>query len=356
MDYQDLKQFLCNITAPITYIMIMNNGEFKPIRGLLQRLKKNLEVHMNKNLFISDHPENIGYAAALNEAIRHVLTYSVKEIPWIFVSNVDVRFGDTFMPEFVNVVNRHTTGQEIRLQRLKDEIAEEWKTAANAPNRRYLYRSDKRPIVTAPSLPYRIRIMPYSEMRKQFADIYGMFFANSIPHMATTALPRLMLETVGFFDENYYPTYSEDDDYAWRMHALGFRDYFSPKGRYVHFDMTNTFFNSDIRENGIAKYPAYTVQALKYTRVHYRPYRHYYRRYKWFPYSKYLSPEDGPERIDLPFKGVIPVDMWVLDPKHLTSILQIGEGKLCRRHYSRYDMNVLNFNVSENGEIIRVNP
>ncbi|KPI82607.1 beta galactofuranosyl transferase, partial [Leptomonas seymouri] len=273
--------------------MLINNGEFKPLRDLLERLEKKLPTYMNKNLFISHHPENTGYAAAVNEGLRRVLTYPVKEVPWVFITNADVRFGGTLIPEFVKVVNTYTKDQEIRIQKLQDEVAKEAQELTTVTDRRFTYRSDKLPVVTAPSLPYRIRIMPYSKMRTQFGGIYGMFFTNTIPHMATFALARLTLETVGFFDENYYPAYGEDHDYVWRMHALGFRDYLWRRGPYVHYEFSNINANAGIRENGIATYPAYTVPSSKFRRMNHVPFLNYYRRTKWFPGNKQLRPEDG---------------------------------------------------------------
>ncbi|KPI89304.1 beta galactofuranosyl transferase [Leptomonas seymouri] len=343
MDYQDLKQLFCNITVPITYIMLINNGEFKPLRDLLERLEKKLPTYMNKNLFIIHHPENIGYAAAVNEGLRRVLTYPVKEVPWVFITNMDVRFGGTLISEFVQNVNEKTDDQKEWIARLNREVAKEAVNLINVTDPRFTYRSSQSPIVTAPSLPHRIRVMPYSEMRTQFAGIYGMFFPNSEPHMATFALSRLTLETVGFFDENYYPAYGEDHDYVWRMHALGFLDFLSPKGRYVHFHCANLEVNAEVLTRGVAKYTAYTAQSLKFHRMNHQPYRLYYRKVKWFPDSRLLEPEDGPERSLLPFRGSIPVDLWVLDPNRRESIRLVGEGKLCRRHYRYYDMNLLNF-------------
>ncbi|KPA79379.1 beta galactofuranosyl transferase [Leptomonas pyrrhocoris] len=344
MDYQDLKNFFCNITAPMTYIMLINNGEFKPLRGLLDRLERKLELYMNKNLFITHHPENIGYASAVNEGLRYVMSYTVKEVPWVFITNADVRFSTVLVPDFVRNVNEKTKDQEDRLRKLNEEVAQEAVTASNVPDRRFTYRSSTLPIITATSLPYRIRVMPYTEMRKQFADTYGIFFTSSKPHMATFVLSRLLLATVGLFDENYYPAYGEDHDYVWRLEALGFGQYVSPEGQFIHFENANLNVNADVKTRGVAKYTAYTIQGLKFGRMNYQPFRLYYRRSKWFPDSTVLDVDHG--RKMLPFNGSIPVDMWVLDSKRRNTIWLIGEAKLCRRDYQLYDLNLLRFTVS----------
>lgn len=344
MDYQDLKHLFCNITAPMTYIMLINNGEFKPLRGLLDRLERHLQVYMNKNLFIIHHPENTGYASAVNEGLRHVITFSVKEVPWVFVTNADVRFGPKLISNFVHVVQDKTKNQEDRLQQLDAEVAREAEMAAVLPDRRFAYRNSSLPIVTATSLPFRIRVMPYEEMKKQFNGTYGIFFTNSVEHMATFAISRLLLATVGLFDENYYPAYGEDHDYVWRLEALGFGKYLSPKGQFIHFENANLDVIADTRTRGITKYTAYSIQGLKFGRMNYQPFRLHYRWSKWFPGNPILDASEG--RKQLPFDGQIPVDMWVLDAKRRNTIWQIGENKLCRRHYQLYNLSVLNFTVA----------
>jgi galactofuranosyltransferase len=343
MDYQDIKQLFCNITAPMTYIMFINNGEFKPLRRLLERLEVALETYMNKNLFIIHHPENTGYASAVNEGLRHVMTFSVKEVPWILITNADVRFGEQLVPSFVQQVNHLTKDQEAVIAKLDAEVEQEATTAANAPDRRFTYRSSSLPVVTATSLPYRIRVLPPVEMQKTFAGTYGIFFPNTKPHMAAFAISRLLLATVGLFDENYYPAYGEDHDYEWRLQALGFQKYLSPKNQFIHFENANLNVNADLKTRGVAKYTAYTTQGLKFGRMNYQPFRLHYRRSKWFPGNPTLEASKG--RQLLPFGGQIPVDMWVLDSNRREIIRQIGENQRCRRHYQLYNLSLLNFTV-----------
>lgn len=344
MDYQDLKQFFCNLTAPMTYVMFINNGEFKPLRGLLDRLEKRLDVYMDKSLFIIHHPENTGYSGAVNEGLRHAMRFSVKEVPWVMIANADVRFAASLVPSFVEQVGVYTRDQEQVIQSLDEEVAQEAVTATNVSDRRFTYRSSQYPIITATSLPYRIRSMPPQEMRKQFVEHYGMFFPTDVAHMAAFAMSRLLLATVGFFDENYYPTYGEDHDYVWRLEALGFQLYKSPKGQFIHFENANIGVNRDIGMRGIAKSTAYTIQSMKYGRMSYQPFRLHYRRTKWFPGNPVLEAEKG--RQPLPFSGQIPVDMWVLDEKRRNSIWKIGENELCRGDYQYYNTSLLKFNVS----------
>ncbi|KAG5477124.1 hypothetical protein LSCM4_04340 [Leishmania orientalis] len=343
MDYQDIKQLFCNITVPITYVMFINNGEFRPLRSLLDRLVDELSEYVGKNLFVIHHPENIGYASAVNEGLRHALTFSVDQVPWVFVTNADVRFAPGLLTEFVTRTSELTRNQKARMLRLDEEVTAESKTLKSVTDARFAFRSNTPPIVTASSLPYRIRTMPPEEMKKQFADTYGIFFTDCREFMASFALSRLTIATVGFFDENYYPSYGEDHDYVWRMNALGYKQYVSKPGQFVHFENANVNAGGDSKRYGVIKFTAYSIQSAKFGRMNFQPFRLHYRRSKWFPDSAVLEANKG--RKPLPFDGIIPVDMWVLDSERRQSIWEIGENVRCARDYKHYNLNLLQFSV-----------
>ncbi|KAG5497763.1 hypothetical protein JKF63_04030 [Porcisia hertigi] len=344
LDYQDIKVLFCNITAPITYIMFINNGEFDPLRKLLDRLSDKMSDYLDKRLFIIHHPENVGYAAAVNEGLRHALTFSVERVPWVFITNADVRFGQGLIEDFIAKVNKETENQTTRMKELEAEVAAEPTALKNVADARFTYRSDKPPVVTAPSLPYRIRAMPPEEMVREFEDTYGVFYTSHVPYMSTFALPRLTIATVGFFDENHYPAYGEDHDYAWRMHALGFKVYCSKRGRYVHIENANLDADRLSKEYGLYKYTAYVQQSLKFARMNYQPIRLEYRRTKWFPNQRIVETDMG--RMPLPFRGNLPVDMWVVDTQRRETIIDMGEARRCRSVHRLYNLSLLDFNVS----------
>ncbi|CBZ27568.1 beta galactofuranosyl transferase [Leishmania mexicana MHOM/GT/2001/U1103] len=343
MDYQDIKQLFCNTTAPMTYITFINNGMFLPLRSLLDRLAVELGHYVDKNLFIIHHPENIGYAAAVNEGLRHALSFSVAQVPWVFITNADVRFAPGLIAEFVAQTKEKTEGQLERIRSLDLEVIAEARTLENVPDPRFAFHSNSYPIITASSLPYRIRTMPPQEMKKQFADTYGIFYTDYKEFMATFALSRLAIATVGFFDENYYPAYGEDHDYLWRMAALGYKKYFSERGKYVHYENANLKVDEAARNRGIFKSTVYFIQSMKFGRMNHQPFRLQYRRAKWFPDSVTLYPEIGNK--PLPFNGTIPVDMWVLDTERRRFIWEVGENIRCHYDYKPYNMKLLDFAV-----------
>nr|ADG26596.1 glycosyltransferase [Leishmania donovani] len=343
MDYQDIKQLFCNITVPMTYIMFINNGEFHPLRSLLNRLAVELKDFVDKNLFIVHHPENIGYAAAVNEGLRHALQFSIEQVPWVFITNADVRFAPDLIPEFVSQAHAKTRNQREILRMLDEEVAAEARTLRNVPDQRFAYRSSELPVVSASSLPYRIRTMAPEEMKRQFADTYGVFYTDSKEFMATFALSRLAIATVGFFDENFCPAYGEDHDYVWRMKALGYKSYMSMRGKYVHFENANLNADGAARNRGIFRSTAYFMQSMRFERMNYELFRLEYRRNKWFSVEGTLYQETG--RKPLPFNGTIPVDTWVLDPQRLRSIYEIGEGMRCRSSYKYYNTELLQFSA-----------
>lgn len=57
---------------------------------------------------------------------------------------------------------------------------------------------------------------------RYFHGHYGKLYLVPDQHSAF-AVTRLMVSTVGYFDENLYPAYDEDIDWNFRMNALGFR-------------------------------------------------------------------------------------------------------------------------------------
>ena len=53
---------------------------------------------------------------------------------------------------------------------------------------------------------------------------------------AALAIPRSLFERLGGFDEHFAPAYYEDADLAMRVRAAGYRVYYQPAARVVHFE------------------------------------------------------------------------------------------------------------------------
>lgn len=79
LDYMDLKALMCNITTPVRRMMIVNSGIYRPLRGLLDRLVQ--FTNYPDGLLVRHHPENVGYATAVNMGFRWALDLGHKRSP-----------------------------------------------------------------------------------------------------------------------------------------------------------------------------------------------------------------------------------------------------------------------------------
>ncbi|EPY29656.1 galactofuranosyltransferase [Strigomonas culicis] len=311
--------------------MLINNGIFSPLRNLLAQTST---LGLDDRLFYKDHPENIGYAAAVNEGFHTALALSSEQVPWVYVSNCDVRFHPTFLSEFVVKVNTETVQDAPLLLRLSQLVQQE-----NISSRPSL--SD-RSVGKARLLPDYVRRNPLKKENRIFEGRYGLFFPNCFFEMSSFAVSRLHLETVGLLDENFYPAYGEDFDYKWRSEALGFKFVTSRCGLFKHYENANLKIltapiNIEFPISVLhrSEFPQY----VRFQRMNYHPIRKEYRRAKWFPFSRTITVDSG--RVLLPFNGKLPVDMWVRDPERSLTIWRIGEGLQCACEYRKYNISLL---------------
>lgn len=343
MDVYDLKHLFCNITAPISKIMLINNGNFSVMEKLVDLVKLKLAEFVDRQLFITHHRENTGYSGAINEGLRKSLEFPIKEVPWVLICNADVRFSQDLFPKMTAIIEKETAADGEIMASLQTEVDEENAEVANGStskfDNKFAYHSSEGNIVTSQLLPKRIRMMSDKEMQKQFKEHYGIFYPSHSPDMAAFVLTRLIISTVGFFDENYFPAYGEDDDFRWRAQALGFKSYNMSPGLFRHYNNANLRAALLADNLGIFKSRTIKKQFMQFKRMNYQPFRLSYRRLKWFPGMNYLDVNEGRE--PLPFKGSIPVDMWILDHKRYQSIRDVGEAKICNSGYSEYNSSLL---------------
>lgn len=73
---------------------------------------------------------------------------------------------------------------------------------------------------------------------------------------AALAIPRALFERLGGFDEHFAPAYYEDADLAMRVRAAGYRVYYQPAARVVHFEGVSAGTDRGPVVSGMKRYQA----------------------------------------------------------------------------------------------------
>lgn len=240
-ELRDIKQYICNLTVPFKHLMFVQNG---PIYSMSEFLDATEAIFaFTPRLQIRRYPKNLGYAGALNVAMRHALTFPFAEVPYFFMSNNDVRFHPRTLEEALpKFLAASMSGAEL----LKEFIAE----VATEPNQYTpeafravpLRSSDgEHVLVTSRYLPDRVRYMSAMDRAKIFRGHAGVLYPDQNQQTAVWALSRLAIETVGFFDENCFPAYYEDTEYLTRTQLFGFSVVNAARGRAGTIHLVNNF-------------------------------------------------------------------------------------------------------------------
>ncbi|GET89413.1 galactofuranosyltransferase lpg1-like protein [Leishmania tarentolae] len=232
---QDLKALICNLTMPYRYIVLAQNGdtpEVTPFFHLLHRV-----FAFTRRLTVLQFPDNIGYAGAVNAGLREALSHPFSEVPYVHIVHNDVRFLFSSHEECVARAYNTTTRDKVMIEALEKEVAtepNEYTPLIRQPDglRKPLLpgtplpqQQDRKPfVVTSALLPDRMRYMTPSKRAELMAGYTSFMFANSYGHYTSVFLSRLAVQTVGFFDENFFPILYDDTDYRWRAHLLGFAE------------------------------------------------------------------------------------------------------------------------------------
>ncbi|KPA82051.1 beta galactofuranosyl glycosyle transferase [Leptomonas pyrrhocoris] len=223
-ELRDIKQFVCNVTVPFKHLMYVQNG---PLYSTSEFLDATEAVFsFTTRLQIRRYPKNIGYAGALNVAMRHAMTFPFEEVPFFTTSNNDVRFpGDALVHALPKFLSASMSGAGL-LKEFMAEVATEPNEYTPEVFRAVPLRSwdGEHVVVTSRYLPDRVRYMNADERKKIFRSHAGVLFPDWSVQAAFYALTRLAIETAGFFDENCYPAYWEDPDYMQRVRFLGLHD------------------------------------------------------------------------------------------------------------------------------------
>nr|ACS87821.1 putative galactofuranosyltransferase [Angomonas deanei] len=222
-ELRDLKQFLCNVTVPVKHLMIVQNG---PLRSTSEFLDATEAIFaFTPRLVVRRFPRNRGYAGALNVGMRHAMSFPIEEVPFYFMSNTDVRFRESTLVQGLPRFQAASLKGADLLQQLQAEVATEPNEYTPPQFRDVPLRSwdGEHVLTTSRSLPDRVRYMAVADRRTIFRDHVGLLYPNMDPQTAAWGFSRLMIETVGFFDENCFPAYYEDSEYISRSQLFGFK-------------------------------------------------------------------------------------------------------------------------------------
>ncbi|MBQ8703031.1 MAG: glycosyltransferase [Bacteroidales bacterium] len=178
------------------------------------------EVHVIAN------KENVGFARANNQALQAIHS------PFLLLLNPDtIVERDTFV-QCVDFMRQHPDcgGLTVKMVDGKGNYLRESKRGFPSPQASF----------------YKIvgltRLFPRSQ---RFAAYYmGHLGENDINEIeilpgAFLMLSREAYEKVGGLDESYF-MYGEDIDYSWRIHLAGYKNYYLPTTRIVHYKGEST--------------------------------------------------------------------------------------------------------------------
>lgn len=165
-----LKRLILSIDYPVENLFVLNNNGRNELNNELDELKK-LNSKYIKNIFVTNMPGNIGVACAWNLTIK-----SYMMAPFWIVASDDIGFGEGFLKEMYEAA---TNDSEVGI-----------------------------------------------------VHGYGGDFEDGA--WDTFLIKDFVIQKYGLFDENTYPAYCEDVDYAMRMKNLPVKRIKSLKSVYYH--------------------------------------------------------------------------------------------------------------------------
>ncbi|ORC89095.1 beta galactofuranosyl glycosyltransferase [Trypanosoma theileri] len=326
LDLPDFRELMCNITVPVRLLVLVQNGEEPQLSAFLQSL---LDAYgWSGRLVVRHHAENIGYSGAVNVGLRLALSRPREEVPFVFITNSDVTFSPDLLPRLLQEVHTRTQKDAARIDQLEAEVQREPSGHAPAGRRAKVLRSPhgNSSLSTSALLPDRIRYAPAKERANAFSEHYGLFCMNLKESCFTSViLTRLAISSVGFFDENFYPSYVEDIDYDVRRRLLGFKKYVTNYGTFVHISNLN-------------------LRAARFTMT---PTALWFRRafelkaMRIYAFNKWNTDNAGPGSFDEPFNGIIPVDVWVRDDEMIKKVQEYAQMMLKQCPILTYNTDLL---------------
>jgi GT2 family glycosyltransferase len=204
------KGFLRTIKTGRRYgLILINNGSTDGTADYFSHLGSRPDV------FVKNFDKNIGVAAAWNYGIK--AAYRIFNSDYFFIANNDILLSpvaiDNLIAVFSNPSIVLSSGDDVsgRVVAPDDVLA-----------------------VLGPS---REKLKPH-------------------PDFSCFMLGKKAIARIGFFDENFYPAYFEDNDYHYRIRLAGLRAVKTNRAPYFHFGSRTIRENAGIRELSNAGYLA----------------------------------------------------------------------------------------------------
>ncbi|KEG11420.1 beta galactofuranosyl glycosyltransferase [Trypanosoma grayi] len=325
LDLHDFQDVMCNISVPIRLLVLVQNGREPQLSSFLDELEA--AYGWSRRLVVRRRPENIGYSGAVNFGLRLAMSLPREKMPFVFVTNSDVTFSPDLLPRLLQDAHVMTLHDAARMDELAAEVADESSGHAPASRRIKVLRSSSNisALSTSVLLPDRIRYAPAKERVKTFSRHFGYFCMDYRQSCFTSViLTRLAVSTVGYFDENFYPAYAEDVDYAMRLRMLGFQQHVVSHGTFVHRS------NLNLRKSFGAATDAVWFRRVYRTRLT-----------RVYAVQKWGREEVCCDGFKEPFNGTLPLDVWVRDDIRIARARAYGHSILTELPNATYDISLL---------------
>lgn len=340
-----VRALMCNITVPIRRLLYVQNFALMATDAFFDDVQRAFDF--TDRLRVVRCADNLGFAGTVNLGARDALARQPREVPFFTIGNNDVRFPPGVLRAQLRRFHAATAGDEAVLSRLEAEVAAEPSEHTPPGHRAAPLRSRGTDtyLVTSRLLPDRVRYAPEEERRRAFVGHAGALFFDEAKETAFLGMPRLALETAGYWDENFYPAYYEDTDFYVRMTRLGFSDVVPDKGEGSSIHLRNAVLRAFNQANEAAAItdPSATDSVVPTTHlptdlaaVHAEQRALFkslgliigqhlsltYMRVKWtFPEVEVAV---GPFLIS-PAPPVLPMDCWVWDPRRREAIAAVTQ-------------------------------
>lgn len=264
-----ISSILKNTNPASFHLVLIDNGSNDATTELFKSYKNNL------NITIITNKENIGFPAAVNQGIDYF--YHYKEFDYFTTVHSDTACVSSNWNE--KLVKVFETNPQIQclggLATNQDEIQPQF---GNIYNKMRDYKHVFRNLTNLP-FEYVNNILDAcydnnitNKVNTIESHFNGKLFKNC--DNAFLSFSRKLVESVGYFDEGFFPGMGEDSDYYNRMNKLGY-EIWRTGNVYTHHWCSVTYFNTmdgrqvhDKAIGRLANKKTYDQECLKYSCNH----------------------------------------------------------------------------------------